>query len=154
MPKCCPPTTVSCEERDENHREPSPCGWWWVIKHFSSKTLQDPLCCSCSVRPNTVMKKDNTWGQHSSSLFWIKESNYRTRSTLCGRLYSMTFLRAHYALRTDKCCVSRSTSILEALRKTHLRKASSDSHCGSNFANDRTLKKKALVQSRWELLFI
>ena len=60
--------TVSYEERDENHREPSPGGWWWVIKHFKSKTLQEPLCCSCSMWPSIVMKKDNTWGQHSSSL--------------------------------------------------------------------------------------
>ena len=33
-----------------------------------SKTLQEPVCCSCSMRPNTVVEKDDTWGQHSSSL--------------------------------------------------------------------------------------
>ena len=59
VPKC-PPTTVSYEVRDENYREPSPGGWWWVIKHFRSKTLQEPLCCSCSMRPSIVVKKDNT----------------------------------------------------------------------------------------------
>ena len=68
VPKCCPPKTVSYEERDENHRELSPGGWWWAIKHFPLKTLQEPLSCSCSVRFSIVMKKDNTWGQHSSSL--------------------------------------------------------------------------------------
>ena len=67
-PRCCSPKTVSYEERDENHRERSPGGWWWVIKHFPAKTLQEPLCCSCSMRPSIVMRKDNTWGQHSSSL--------------------------------------------------------------------------------------
>ena len=73
VPKCCPPMTVSYEERDESHREPSPGRWWWVIKHFPSKMLQEPLSCSCSIRLSIVMKKDNTWGQHSSSLVlnWI-----------------------------------------------------------------------------------
>ena len=33
-----------------------------------SETLQEPLCCSWIVRPSTVMKKDNIWGQYSSSL--------------------------------------------------------------------------------------
>ena len=68
VPKCCSPTTVSYEERDTNHREPSPGGWWWVIKHFPLKMLHEPLCCSCSMRPSIVMKKNNTWEQHSSSL--------------------------------------------------------------------------------------
>ena len=68
VPKCCPPTTVSYEERDENHREPSPGRWWWVIEHFPSKTLQEHFCSSFNMRPSTVMEKDNTWGHHSSSL--------------------------------------------------------------------------------------
>ena len=69
--KCCPPMTVSYGERHENHREPS-LGWWWVIKHFPSKMLQEPLCCSCSMRPSIVMKRENTRGQHFSSLFLNK----------------------------------------------------------------------------------
>ena len=60
VPKCCPPMTVSYKERNENNREPSPGGCWWVIKHFPPKMLQEPLCCSCSMRPSIVMKKDNT----------------------------------------------------------------------------------------------
>ena len=57
-----------------NHREPSAGGCWWVIKHFPSKTLQEPLCRCCSrpMRPSIVMKKDDTWGQHSSSFVLIK----------------------------------------------------------------------------------
>ena len=75
MPKWCHPTTFPYEERDENHREPGPDGWLWVFKHFSSKMHQEPLCCSCSIWPSTVMKKDNTWRQHSLLLIlnkWIK----------------------------------------------------------------------------------
>ena len=49
-------------------QEPSPDGWWWVIKHFPSKTLQEPLCCSCSMRPSIVLKKHNKWGKLSSLL--------------------------------------------------------------------------------------
>ena len=72
MPKFCPPKSVLYKERDENHREPSLGGWWWVIKHFPSKTLQEPLSYSCSVWLSTVIKKDNTWGQHPTSLFLNK----------------------------------------------------------------------------------
>ena len=72
VPKCYPPTTILYEERDENHREPSMSRWWLVIKHFPSKTLQEPLCYSCSVQPSTFTKKDNTWGQHFSSFFLNK----------------------------------------------------------------------------------
>ena len=67
VPKCCP-MTVSYEERDENHREPSLGWWWWVIKHFPLKMLQEPLHYCCSMLPSIVMKKDNTWAQHSYSL--------------------------------------------------------------------------------------
>ena len=35
---------------------------------FSYKERDRPLCCSCSMRSIIVMKKDNTWGQHSSSI--------------------------------------------------------------------------------------
>ena len=119
VPKCCPPTTNSYEERDENHREPSPGGWWWVIKHFTSKTLQEPFCCSCSMRPSIVMKKDNAYGEHSLSLVLnkgieLKHVLHIRRETLL--LWSC--LWAYYAPRTDKCDVSWSTGILETLRNT------------------------------------
>ena len=71
--KCCPPMTVSYKKRDVNHREPSLGRWWQVIKHFLSKALQEPLCCSCSIQLSIVLKKNNTWGQHSSSLVLNKE---------------------------------------------------------------------------------
>ena len=113
VPKCCPPMIVH-QERDENHREPSPGGWWRLIKHFPSKTIREPLCCSCNMRPSIVMKKDNIWGQHSSSLVLnkgieLQDALHIWRETLL----SYACLRAHYELRTDKCDVSRSTGILE-----------------------------------------
>ena len=119
VPKCCRPTTVSYEERDENHREPSPGGWWWVIKHFPSKPLQEPLCCSCSERPSIVMKKDNTWGQHFSSLFLNKGIELQHALHIWWEtVLFYACLRARYTLRTDKCDVSRSVRILETLHNT------------------------------------
>ena len=52
-------STVSCEEKYENQREPSlGC---MVGKHFALKTLQESLCSSCNVFSSIVMKKDNAW---------------------------------------------------------------------------------------------
>ena len=52
-----------------------------------SKTLQEPLCYNCSMRPSIIMKKDNTWGQHSSSLdlnkgFELKHALHIWRETI------------------------------------------------------------------------
>ena len=87
VPKYCRPTTVSYEERDENYREPSPGGWWRVIKHFPSKTLQEPLCFNCSTRPSIIMKKYNTWGQHSSSLVLNKGNRITARTVPLAGYY-------------------------------------------------------------------
>ena len=134
---------VSYEERDENHRE---------IKHFPSKTHQEPLWCSCSMRPIIVMKKDNTWAQHSSSLVLNKGIELQHASTFGGKLYCF---RHVYGLTmgselTNAMCCNRRT--YERHCATHLRKASSDSHCSSNFATDRTLKKIALVYPLTEIM--
>ena len=64
--------------------------------------------------------------------FWIAESNYSTLSTFRGRLYCFGHVYGLTTLRTDMYDVSRST----------LCKASFYSHCGFNFATDRTLKIK------------
>ena len=121
VPKCCP-MTVSYEERNENHREPSMGGWWWMIKHFPSKMIQEPLCCNCRMQPSIVMKKDYTWGQYSSLL--ILNKGLELQHALHIWRESLLFwacLWAHYALRTDKCDGSRSTGILETLRNTSAR---------------------------------
>ena len=86
MSKCCPPTTVSYEERDENHREPSP-GWWWVIKHFPSKTLQEPLRYNCCMRPSMSWRRTIPEDNIARRLFLTKESNYSAHSTFDERLY-------------------------------------------------------------------
>ena len=88
VPKCCPPTTVSYEERDGNHREASP-GWlWWVTKHhwkrFRSLFLAAAVCGRALSWRRTIPENNIP-----RRLFWIKESNYSTCSTFGGRLYCL-----------------------------------------------------------------
>ena len=102
-----------------------------------------PLCCSCSMRPSIVMKKQNISGQYSSSLVLNKEPNYSTHSTFGRRLYCF---RNVYGLTTRSELTSAMCRDRQAHQRycaTHMRKASSDYHCGSTFATDRTLKKKS-----------
>ena len=118
VPKCCPPTTVSYEEIHENHREPSPGGWWWVIKHFPSKTIQVPLRCSCSVRPSTVMKKDNIWGKYSSLLVLnkgieLQHALHIWRETIVLGMFTGSLRAQNWQVR----CVAI-VDILETLRNT------------------------------------
>ena len=88
VPKCCPLTTVSYEERDENHREPSPGGWWWVIKHFHRKSFRSlfvaSAVCGRALSWRRTIPEDNI----PRRWFWIKEYNYSTQSIFGGRLYS------------------------------------------------------------------
>ena len=73
--------------------------------------------------------------------FWIKEPNYSFRPTLGGRLYFLgMFTGSLRAQNWQVRCVAIE-GIPEKLRNT-LPKASSDYHCGSNFATNRILKKK------------
>ena len=84
--KCCPPTTVSYEERYENYRERSPGGSWWVIKHFPSKTLRSLFVAAAvcgRALPWRTIPEDNI----PRRFFWIKESNYSMHSTFGRRLY-------------------------------------------------------------------
>ena len=106
--------TVSYEERDENHREPSLGGWWWVIKHFPSKTVQEPLCVVCGRALSWMRTIPENNIPHR--FFWIK-SNYSIHSTFGGDSILGMFW-AHHALRSDKCDVSLSMGILETLRNT------------------------------------
>ena len=55
VPKSCPPTTVSYEETDKNHGRMTVGDQTLPIEN-----AQEPLCCSYSVRPSIVMKKDIT----------------------------------------------------------------------------------------------
>ena len=76
-------------------------------------------------------------GQYLRTTFLVacsekKESNYSTLSTFGGRLYC--FRHVYGLTTTSAMCRDR--------RAEKLRKTSSDSHCGSNFGNGRTLKKK------------
>ena len=54
-----------------------------VIKYFPSKTLQEPLCCSCggALSWRRTISEDNIHRR----LLWMKESNYSTHSTFGGR---------------------------------------------------------------------
>ena len=75
------------------------------------------------------------------SFFWIKESNYSMHSAFGGRFYCFKHV---YGLTTRSELTNAMWRDRRAYCKhcpTHLRKASSDSHCGFNFAIDRTFKK-------------
>ena len=75
-------------------------------------------------------------------LFWIKESNYSTQSTFSGRLYCFRHVYG-LTMRTElTSAICRNRQAYYRRCATHLRKASSDSCCGSNFATDRNLKKR------------
>ena len=63
--------TVAYEERDENHREQSLGGWWWVIKHFHQKCFRS-LFVAATVCGWALSWRRTTWGQHSLSLFLNK----------------------------------------------------------------------------------
>ena len=73
-----------------------------------------------------VMKKDNTWGQHSSSLVLKEKSNYSTHSTFGGRLYCF---RRVYGFATRSGLSSAMCRDRRAYWRhcgSHLHKASSD----------------------------
>ena len=102
VPKCCPPTTISYEERDENHRESSPGRWWWVIKHFPSRMLQEPLHCG---RGQSIPEVNIP--RH---LFWLKELNYSMHFTFGRRLYCFWHvyrLTTRSELTSAMCCDRR-----------------------------------------------
>ena len=75
-------------------------------KRFRSPFVAAALCGRTLSWWRTI-PEDNI----SRRIFWIKKSNYSTQSIFGGRLLFYACLRAHYALRTDKCNVSRSTGI-------------------------------------------
>ena len=56
-----------------NHRGPNPGGLMVGDQTLPIENASGAPCCSCSVRPNTVIKEDNTWRQRSSSLVLNKE---------------------------------------------------------------------------------
>ena len=94
------------EERGENHREPCPGRWWWEIKHFPLKTLQERAYCSCSMRPSIVMKKSNTWEQHPSSLVLNKRIELQHALQFDGKLYCFRYvygLTMRSELRSAMC---------------------------------------------------
>ena len=72
----------------------------------------------------------------------IKESNYSTHSTFGGKLYCFRHVYGHTTRSELTSATCRHRRAYYRHCATHLRKASSDSHCGSNFATDRTLKIK------------
>ena len=92
-----------------------------MIKHFTSKKLQEPLCCSCSMRPSIVIKKDNTSGQHSSSLVLNKGIELQHALHIAGDSIVLGLFRAHYALRTATCDVMGILDIAQHIwAKLHL----------------------------------
>ena len=133
----CAKMLSSYEERDENHREPSLGGWWWLIKHFSSKTLQG------------AAEHCHKEGQYLRITFLVAFLNKGIELQHALHIWQETLLFRHvYGLTTRS---ELTTAMCRDRREfcrhcaTHLRKVSSDSHCGSNFVTDRTLKKIALV---------
>ena len=66
-----------------------------------------------------VRKKDDTLGQHSSSIVLNKGIELQHALHIWREnILVWSCLRAHYALRNDTCDVSRSTGILQTLRNT------------------------------------
>ena len=63
----------------------------WAFKHFPSKMLQEPLCCSCSVHLST----DKAWWQHSV---------FRTAPYKCWRvmLYKAAVMIMPHSMNSTK----------------------------------------------------
>ena len=94
--KCCPPTTVSYDERDENHREPfrADDGWWSNTSH--RKRFRS-LFAAAAVCGRTMYWRTIPEDNIPCRFLWIKQSNYSTHSTFGGRLY---WFRHVYGLTT------------------------------------------------------
>ena len=70
------------------------------------KCFKSLFVAAASMQPRIVMKKDNTRGQHSSSLVLNKGIDYSTHSTFGGRLYCFKHvygLTKHSELTSAMC---------------------------------------------------
>ena len=67
-----PPKTVSYEERYEDHREPSPGRWRWVIKLFPSKMLRHLFVAAAVCGWVLSWRRTISENNIPSRLFWNK----------------------------------------------------------------------------------
>ena len=109
------------------------------IENAAGASLLQLQCAAEDLSWRRTIPEDNI----SRRFFWIKESNYSMHFVSGGRLYCFRHVYGFTtrSSMTNAMCRGDRRAYLTYCA-THLSKASSDSHCDSNIATDRTLEKK------------